>query len=134
MWIKLIWLLPHLELVIVWALGQKDADIITLMEDGSVRYNGSWKYSHERRSETNDRELQDALGRPTRRVFWSEYSLFIVSKKKSQHVVTLKSNQKRPGHNQTMEIQRPPEVASKTNSPVRKEARWTISSKHNDCQ
>ena len=26
-----------------WALGHKDADIITLMEDGSVRYNGSWK-------------------------------------------------------------------------------------------
>ena len=47
--------------LIGWALGHKDADIITLMEDGSVRYNGSWKYSPERRSETNDRELQDAL-------------------------------------------------------------------------
>ena len=31
------------------------------MEDGSVRYNRSWKYSPERRSETNGRELQDAV-------------------------------------------------------------------------
>ena len=29
-----------------------------------------------------------------------------------------------------MEIQRPPEVASKTLSPVRKEARWAISPEH----
>ena len=35
---------------------------------------------------------------------------------------------------QIMEIQRPPEVASKTQSPVRKEARWTISPEHIDCQ
>ena len=28
-----------------WALGHKDADIITLMEDGSVGYKGSWKFS-----------------------------------------------------------------------------------------
>ena len=27
-----------------WALGHKNADIITPMEDGSVRYNSSWKY------------------------------------------------------------------------------------------
>ena len=29
-------------------LGHKDADIVTLMEDGSVRYDGSWTYSPER--------------------------------------------------------------------------------------
>ena len=28
-----------------WALGHKDADTITLIEDGSVRYNDSCKYS-----------------------------------------------------------------------------------------
>ena len=33
------------------------------MDDGSVRYNGSWKYSPERRSVANDRELQNALGK-----------------------------------------------------------------------
>ena len=26
-----------------WALGHNDADVVTLMEDGSVRYNGAWK-------------------------------------------------------------------------------------------
>ena len=26
-----------------WALGHNDADIITLMDNGCVRYNGSWK-------------------------------------------------------------------------------------------
>ena len=26
-----------------WSLGHKDADIIIIMEDGNVRYNGSWK-------------------------------------------------------------------------------------------
>ena len=46
-----------------WALGHKDADIITLMEDASVRYNGSWKYSPEGRTVANDHELQNALGR-----------------------------------------------------------------------
>ena len=30
-----------LERVLVRALGHKDADIITVLEDGSVRYNGS---------------------------------------------------------------------------------------------
>ena len=44
-----------------WALGHKDADIINLMEDGSVRYNGSWKYSPEGRSDANVHELQSAL-------------------------------------------------------------------------
>ena len=43
-----------------WSPGHKDADIITLMEDGSVRYNGSWKYSPEGRSAENDCELQSA--------------------------------------------------------------------------
>ena len=41
---------------------------------------------------------------------------------------------KGPGHKQLKEIQRPPEVASKTHSPVRKEARWTISLEQIDCQ
>ena len=46
-----------------WALGHNDADIITLMEDGSVRYNGSWKYGPEGRSHANDHELQSALAK-----------------------------------------------------------------------
>ena len=33
--------------LIGWALGHKDADIITVMEDGSATYIGSWKYSTE---------------------------------------------------------------------------------------
>ena len=37
-----------------WPLGHKNADVITLMDDGSVRYNGSWKYSPEGRSVAND--------------------------------------------------------------------------------
>ena len=45
-----------------WALGHKDADTITLIEDGSVRYNDSWKYSPEGRSVANVHELQTALG------------------------------------------------------------------------
>ena len=49
--------------LVVWALGHKDVDIITLMEDGSVRYNGSWKYRPEGRSDANDHELQNALGK-----------------------------------------------------------------------
>ena len=44
-----------------WALGHMDADVITLMEDGSVRYHGSWKYSREGRSVANDQEFQNAL-------------------------------------------------------------------------
>ena len=52
---------------------------------------------------------------------------------KRQNVVTLKSNQKRPCHKQIMEIQRVPEVTSK-NILSEKEARWTISSEHIDCQ
>ena len=46
--------------LIGWALGHRDADIITLVEDGSVIYNRTWKYGPEGRSETHDRELQDA--------------------------------------------------------------------------
>ena len=37
-----------------WALGHKDADIVALMEDGSVRYIGSRTCSPERRSDPND--------------------------------------------------------------------------------
>ena len=47
--------------LICWALGYKDADIITLMGDGSVGYNGSWQCSPEGRSETSELESQDAL-------------------------------------------------------------------------
>ena len=36
------------RLPVRWALGHKDADIITPIEDGRVRYNGSWKYSPEK--------------------------------------------------------------------------------------
>ena len=46
-----------------WALGHKDADTITLIEDGSVRYNDSCKYSPEGRSVANDHGPQDALGK-----------------------------------------------------------------------
>ena len=46
-----------------WALGHKDADIITLMEGGSVRYNDSLKYSPEGRSVANNHELLNALGK-----------------------------------------------------------------------
>ena len=46
-----------------WALGQKNADIITFMGDGSVRYNGSWKHSRKGRSDVNDHEHQDALAK-----------------------------------------------------------------------
>ena len=46
-----------------WSLGHKDADISTHMEDGNVRYNGSWKYSPERRSTEKDHELQSALAK-----------------------------------------------------------------------
>ena len=45
------------------ASGHKDADIINLMEDGSVRYNGSWQYSPERRNDANVHELQSALAK-----------------------------------------------------------------------
>ena len=44
-------------------LGHKDADIVTLMEDGSVRYDGSWKYSPEGRSDANVHEHQSALAK-----------------------------------------------------------------------
>ena len=46
--------------LIGWAPGHRDVDIITLVEDGSVIYNRTWKYGPEGRSETHDRELQDA--------------------------------------------------------------------------
>ena len=45
-----------------WSLGHKDADVITLVEDGNVRHNGSWKYSPQGHSVANDHELQSALG------------------------------------------------------------------------
>ena len=64
-------------------------------------------------------------GRPKRLVSEATFVIFIVFKK-NQNVVTLPSQQKAPGHRQMMEIQRPPEVASNKNYPVRKEARWTI--------
>ena len=51
------------KFLIGWSLGHKDADIITLMEDGSVRYNVSWTYSPEGRSAENDHELQSALAK-----------------------------------------------------------------------
>ena len=40
-----------------WAHGHKD---IALVEDGSVRCNGSWKYSPERRNDANVHELQES--------------------------------------------------------------------------
>ena len=43
--------------------GHKDADIVTLMEDGSVRYDGSWKYSPEGRSDAKVHEHQSALAK-----------------------------------------------------------------------
>ena len=46
-----------------WSLGHKDADVITLMEDVSVSYNGSWKCCPEGRSVANERELQSALAK-----------------------------------------------------------------------
>ena len=51
------------------------------------------------------------------------HSFFFEKKKREKNVVTLQFNQKGPDHKQIMDIQRPPEGASKTNSPVRKEAR-----------
>ena len=50
-------------ILVGWSLGHKDRDIITLMKDGSVRYNGSWKYSPEGRSAGKDHELQSALAK-----------------------------------------------------------------------
>ena len=46
-----------------WSLGHRDADILTLMEDGSVRYNGSWKYSPDGRNVANDHALENALAK-----------------------------------------------------------------------
>ena len=46
-----------------WALGHKDADIITFMGDGSVRYNGSWKHSRKGRSDVNAHEHRNALSK-----------------------------------------------------------------------
>ena len=60
-------------------------------------------------------------------------SQFPPKKKKRQNVAKLQSHKKGPGHKQIVEIQRPPEVASKTQSPVRKEARCTISPEQIDC-
>ena len=34
---------PTIRFLVGGALGHKDADIITLMDDGSVRHTGSWK-------------------------------------------------------------------------------------------
>ena len=41
----------------------QDADVITIMEDGSVWNNGSWKYSPEGRSDAHCHELQNALAK-----------------------------------------------------------------------
>ena len=49
------------DFLVGWALWHNDADIITFMEDGSVRHNASWKYSPERSSIANDHELRNAL-------------------------------------------------------------------------
>ena len=46
-----------------WARGHKDTDIITLMEDGSVRYSESWKYCSDGNSDANELELQGALAK-----------------------------------------------------------------------
>ena len=56
-----------------WALGHKDADTITLMEDGSVRYNGLWKYSADGRND-RVRSRRNLLGMRTwnQRQSWSE--------------------------------------------------------------
>ena len=43
-----------------WSVGHL---VITLMENGSVRYNGSSKYSPEGRRVANDHELQNVLGK-----------------------------------------------------------------------
>ena len=71
---------------------------------------------------------EEESGRP---VFFEAHfmcSLFFFFKKKNhgQNVVIVQSHEKGPGHKQIMEIQRPPEVTSKTQFPVRKEARWTF--------
>ena len=47
--------------LVAWGRGQKETDIITIMEGGSVRCNVSWKYTFEGRSDVNDRELHNAL-------------------------------------------------------------------------
>ena len=46
-----------------WSLGHKDPDIITLMKDGNVIHNGSWKYSPAGRSAGKDHEIQSALAK-----------------------------------------------------------------------
>ena len=51
-----------------WSLGHKDPDIITLMEDENVRYNGSWKYSPKGRSARKDHEFQSALAKMNKHV------------------------------------------------------------------
>ena len=43
--------------------GHKDADIVTLMEDGSVHYDSSCKYSPEGRSDAEVHEHQNALAK-----------------------------------------------------------------------
>ena len=49
--------------MIEWSLGHHDADIITLMQDGSGRYNGSWKYSPAHNSTEKDIELKGAMSK-----------------------------------------------------------------------
>ena len=73
---------------------------------------------------TTDRDVLHAAFREAEIVF------FIIFTPK-----TSKSQQKKqaPGHKQIMEIRRQPEVALKTISPVRKEARWTISPEQIEC-
>ena len=49
----------------VWSVGvgHKDTDIITLVRDGNVRFNGSWKYNREGRNDANVHKLQNALAK-----------------------------------------------------------------------
>ena len=53
----------QLRFLVGWALGHEDADIITFMEDRSLRCNSSWKYSRKGRSDADVHELQSALAK-----------------------------------------------------------------------
>ena len=48
-----------------WSLEHHDAHILTLVQGGSVRYNGSWKYRLAHNSVTNEVELKCARGNTT---------------------------------------------------------------------
>ena len=80
---------------------------------------------------TKHSNLSRREGRPARPVFWSKHHVFIVfspSPKKTSKccntTIPLRSAWSQTNHGNS--IQRPPEVASKTKSPVKKEAWWTI--------